>query len=85
MFDHYSKVIDGTHVLAIDGTHVLAIDGTHVLARVPRHMQGPIMLGVCPRGYHRDDCIALYPWHIMSPLNIHYRQLVSISNYVNCL
>jgi hypothetical protein len=29
------------------------------------------LLGVCPRGYHRDDCIALYPWHIMSPLNIH--------------
>jgi hypothetical protein len=19
------------------------------------------MLGVCPRGYHRDECIALYP------------------------
>jgi hypothetical protein len=19
------------------------------------------LLGVCPRGYHRDDCIALYP------------------------
>jgi hypothetical protein len=29
------------------------------------------VLGVCPIGYHRDDCIALYPWHIMSPLNIH--------------
>jgi hypothetical protein len=29
------------------------------------------VLGVCPRCYHRDDCIALYPWHIMSPLNIH--------------
>jgi hypothetical protein len=24
-------------------------------------VQGGLVLGVCPRGYHRDDCIALYP------------------------
>jgi hypothetical protein len=51
-----------------------AFASTGRASALDRSWEPPLLwwvLGICPRDNHRDDCIALYPWYIMSSLNFH--------------